>query len=73
MLPDFFCHLLWCEAHGSNVVRTQGQLALRSLHELHRCAMAVGDVHHRKARVWTQVAHVVTCAEGIVEDLNRIV
>lgn len=48
VLAYFLRHLLWSEAHGGYVVGTQGKLALRSLHELHCCAVAVGDVHHGK-------------------------
>lgn len=73
MLADFLGHLLWSETHGSNVVGAQGQLALWGLHELYRGTVAVGDMHHGKTSVGSQVALVVTCAESIVEDLNRIV
>lgn len=73
VLADFLGHLLWGEAHGSDVVGTQGQLALWGLHELYRGTMAVGDMHHGKASVGTQVALVVTCAERVVEDLNGVV
>lgn len=73
MLADFLGHLLWSEAHGGDVVGTQGQLALWSLHELYRGTVAVGDMHHGKTGVGTQVALMVTCAEGIMEDLNGIV
>lgn len=73
MLADFLGHLLRGEAHGGDVVGAQGELALRRLHELHCGAVAVGDVHHGKTRFGTQVALVVTRAESIVEDLNRIV
>lgn len=73
MLAYLLRHFLWSEAHGSYVVGTQGELALGSLHELHCCAVAVGDVHHGKTCFGTQVALVVACAQSIVEDLNRIV
>lgn len=73
MLADFLRHLFWSEAHGGDVVGTQRHLALWSLHELDGGTVAVRDVHHGKAGVWTQVALVVTRTEGIVEDLNGIV
>lgn len=73
MLADFFCQLLWGEAHGSYVIGAQRQLALWRLHELHSGTVAIRDVHHGKSGVWSQVAHVVTCAECIVEDLNGII
>lgn len=73
MLADFLGHLLGREAHGCNVVGPQRQLALWRLHELHRCAVAVGDVHHGEARFGTQVTLVVARAESIVEDLNCII
>lgn len=73
VLADFLGHLLWSEAHGGDVVGTQGQLALWGLHELYRGTMAVGDMHHGKASVGAQVALMVTCAESVVEDLNGIV
>lgn len=73
MLADFSRHLFWSEAHGGDVVGTQRQLALGSLHELYGGAVAVRDVHHGKAGVGTQVALVVTRGESIVEDLNGVV
>ncbi|TNN83131.1 hypothetical protein EYF80_006738 [Liparis tanakae] len=73
MLADFLRHLFWSEAHGGDVVGTQRQLALGSLHELYGGAVAVRDVHHGKAGVGTQVALVVTRGESIVEDLNGVV
>lgn len=73
MLADFLGHLLWSEAHGGDVVGTQGQLALWSLHELYGGTVAVRDMHHGKTRVGTQVALMVTCAESIMEDLNCVV
>lgn len=73
MLADFLGHLFWSEAHGGNVVRTQGELAFWSLHELYRGAVAVRDMHHGKACFRTQVALMVTCAESVMEDLNCIV
>lgn len=73
MLADFLSHLRWREAHGSDVVGAQGQLAVRSLHELHCGAVTVGDMHHGKTGVGAQVALMVTCAKCVVEDLNGIV
>lgn len=73
MLADFLGHLFWSEAHGSDVVGTQGQLALWSLHELYCGTVAVRDMHHGKTSVGAQVALMVTCAESVVEDLNGIV
>lgn len=73
MLADFLGHLLWSEAHGSDIVRAQGQLALWSLHEFYCGTVAVRDMHHGKTGVGSQVALVMTCAESIVEDLNRVV
>lgn len=73
MLADFLGHLLGREAHGCNVVGPQRQLALWRLHELHRGAVAVGDVHHGQARFGTQVTLVVARAESVVEDLNCII
>lgn len=73
MLADFLGHLFWGEAHGGNVVGTQGELALWCLHELDRGTVAVGDMHHGKTCFRTQVALMVTCAKSVVEDLNCIV
>lgn len=69
----FLCHLFWSETHGGDVVSSERQLALRGLHEFHGGTVAVRDVHHGKAGVGAQVALVLTCAERIVEDLNRVV
>ena len=68
VLADFLGHLLWSEAHGCDVVGTEGQLALWSLHELYCGTVTVGDMHHGKTGVRTQVALMVTCAESIMED-----
>lgn len=73
MLADFFGHLFWSEAHGSNVVGTQGQLALWSLHEFYSGTVAVSNVHHGKTGVGSQVALMVARAESVMEDLNCIV
>lgn len=73
MFADFLCHLLRSEAHCSNVICPQRQLALRSLHELQCSTVAVRDVHHGKAGVRTQVALMVTGAESIMEDLYCVV
>lgn len=73
MLADLLGHLLRSEAHGSYVVGAQWKLALGSLHELHCGTMAVGDVHHWKTGVGSEVALMVTCAESVVEYLNCIV
>lgn len=73
VLADLLGHLFRGEAHGSDVVCAQGQLAFWSLHELHRGTVAVTDMHHGKTGVWAQVALMVTRAEGIVEDLDCIV
>ncbi len=73
MLPNFLGHLFRGEAHGGDIVGAQGQLALWSLHELYCGTVAVGNVHHWKTGVRTQIALMVACAESVVEDLNGIV
>lgn len=73
MLADFLGHLFRREAHGCDVVGTQSQLAFWRLHELYRGAVAIGDVHHGKARFRAQVALVVARAESVMEDLNCII
>lgn len=73
MLADFLGHLFRSEAHSCDVVGTQSQLAFWRLHELYCGAVAIGDVHHGKARFRTQVALMVARVESIVENLNRII
>lgn len=73
MLADFLGHLFRREAHSCDVVGTQSQLASWRLHELYRGTVAIGDVHHGKARFRAQVAFMVAPAESVVEDLNCII
>lgn len=73
VLADFLGHLFGREAHGCNVVGSQGQPVFWRLHELHRGAVAIGDVHHGEARFGAQVTLVVARAESIMENLNRII
>lgn len=73
MLADFLGHFFWREAHSCDVVGAQSQLAFWRLHELYRGTVAIGDVHHGKARLRAQVALVVALAESVVEDLNCII
>ncbi len=73
VFANLFCHFFRCEAHGCDVVSTQGKLAFRGLHELNGGPMRVRYVHHGKPSVGAQVTFMVAGAEGILKYLDSII
>src|SRR3989338_8743157 len=62
------------EAHGAEIIACpDGKGARLSLHEPYRAVDRIIHMHHRKHRVFLEIAGIFLIEEGTIEDRNRIV
>lgn len=70
---DLLRQFIRSEAHGVDVVSAHGQRLSWGFHDLERSPQTVVNVHHRKPRVWLQVALKLAGLDSIMEYLHSII